>query len=413
MKNIIGSIFLLLVLSGLSVFGQGKQKKADKNKKSVETVAVKEDKGIHFEHSSWEEVKALAKKENKYIFVDVYAYWCGPCKKMTRETFSDETVGEFYNKNFVSYKIDMGKPENRAEGAVFKAAVYPTLVYFNNEGEEVYRFKGFRPAAAFMKEGKRALFDADKMAALEQKFKDGERSYDFLYEYLEYAGYKGKPKAEAVDAFMEKLNKKELKKEKTQDLIYELGAHYESPFFQVLLKNKELFEDRYTKPAVEKRIRSVALNLLRTSVDNKDEKSLEKAINLIKDTELEKKEQLIFQMGLEFYNDTEDWDNYIATSVEFLDNNEMTNPNILNHVAWTFFTHTEDDGNLLKAESWARKAIQLKKDYPNTHTLAALLYKQGKSEEAKTTADQAIDIAKRTRKNPAPTEELIRIFEEN
>jgi thiol:disulfide interchange protein len=43
-------------------------------------------KGINFENNlSWEQVKEKAKAENKYIFVDCYATWCGPCKAMDKE----------------------------------------------------------------------------------------------------------------------------------------------------------------------------------------------------------------------------------------------------------------------------------------------------------------------------------------
>ncbi len=38
-------------------------------------------KVIHFENGlSWEQIKEKAKAEHKYIFVDCYATWCGPCK---------------------------------------------------------------------------------------------------------------------------------------------------------------------------------------------------------------------------------------------------------------------------------------------------------------------------------------------
>ena len=42
-------------------------------------------KGIHFEQGlSWKDILAKAKAEHKYIFVDCYATWCGPCKYMDK-----------------------------------------------------------------------------------------------------------------------------------------------------------------------------------------------------------------------------------------------------------------------------------------------------------------------------------------
>lgn len=49
--------------------------------------------GIDFFHGSYEEALKKARSENKGIFVDVYTSWCGPCKKMAREVFTQAGVG--------------------------------------------------------------------------------------------------------------------------------------------------------------------------------------------------------------------------------------------------------------------------------------------------------------------------------
>ena len=65
--------------------------------------------GIEFFHGTWAEAKAKAKAEDKLIFVDAYAEWCGPCKRMSAQTFPDPKAGEFFNPNFICLKIDMEK----------------------------------------------------------------------------------------------------------------------------------------------------------------------------------------------------------------------------------------------------------------------------------------------------------------
>ncbi len=48
--------------------------------------------GIKFEKTlSWPEICEKAQKENKYIFVDCYTTWCGPCKKMDQEVYLNDT----------------------------------------------------------------------------------------------------------------------------------------------------------------------------------------------------------------------------------------------------------------------------------------------------------------------------------
>ncbi len=53
-------------------------------------------RGIKFENElDWQQVLAKAKAENKYIFVDCYATWCIPCKKMDTDVYSSQKVGDF------------------------------------------------------------------------------------------------------------------------------------------------------------------------------------------------------------------------------------------------------------------------------------------------------------------------------
>jgi thiol:disulfide interchange protein len=49
--------------------------------------------GLKFETGlNWEQVKQKAKAENKLIFLDVMATWCGPCKYMDANVYPNDTV---------------------------------------------------------------------------------------------------------------------------------------------------------------------------------------------------------------------------------------------------------------------------------------------------------------------------------
>jgi thiol-disulfide isomerase/thioredoxin len=84
--------------------------------------------GIEFFHGSWPEALAKAKSEEKLIFVDAFASWCGPCKRMAKESFPDPKVGEVYNASFICLKIDMEKPENAEFAGKYPVNSYPTLI---------------------------------------------------------------------------------------------------------------------------------------------------------------------------------------------------------------------------------------------------------------------------------------------
>ena len=70
--------------------------------------------GGKFRPLSYTEAIELAAKENKMVFIDFYTTWCGPCKRMSKEVFPQQEVGEYFNRTFISLKLDAEK-ENGLE----------------------------------------------------------------------------------------------------------------------------------------------------------------------------------------------------------------------------------------------------------------------------------------------------------
>lgn len=67
------------------------------------------------------------------VFVDLYTTWCGPCKKMAAETSLSRPWEDYFNKNFVNYKIDAEKGEGPGLAGKYEVSAYPTLVFVNAE----------------------------------------------------------------------------------------------------------------------------------------------------------------------------------------------------------------------------------------------------------------------------------------
>lgn len=53
-----------------------------------------------------EAAKVDTKGNQKFFFVDFYTSWCGWCKKMDRDTFTDPTVAKLLNKYFIPVKFN-------------------------------------------------------------------------------------------------------------------------------------------------------------------------------------------------------------------------------------------------------------------------------------------------------------------
>ena len=68
-----------------------------------------------FQELTLEKALEQAKVENKYVFIDCYTSWCGPCKMMAEKILPLKEVGEYMNGKFVCVKFDMEKGEGRVQ----------------------------------------------------------------------------------------------------------------------------------------------------------------------------------------------------------------------------------------------------------------------------------------------------------
>jgi thiol-disulfide isomerase/thioredoxin len=108
--------------------------------------------GIRFE-TNWNRAVERAKRENKMLFVDFYATWCGPCVYMSERVFTEQEVGRYFNQHYISVKIDAEKEEKALVDKI-QLEAYPTLVFFDPNQEIVYKKVGSMSAPELISLGR-------------------------------------------------------------------------------------------------------------------------------------------------------------------------------------------------------------------------------------------------------------------
>lgn len=115
------------------------------------TIAHVSSQGIEFEDVTLEQAMDKSIKENKLIFIDCYTTWCGPCKALSKNVFPNDTVGEFFNKNFVNLKVDMESDRGIELNTKYGITSYPTLLFIEPEnGDIVYKIIGAEPGTQWL-----------------------------------------------------------------------------------------------------------------------------------------------------------------------------------------------------------------------------------------------------------------------
>jgi thiol-disulfide isomerase/thioredoxin len=169
--------------------------------------------GIVFNTGTWADMLQKAKKMDRLVFVDVYTSWCGPCKKMATQTFTQKEVGDFYNAHFVCYKIDAEKGEGVALAKKHQVNAYPTCLFVTADGQLAYRFMGAKDVKEVLAEGNKALKYAKivpQMQSLSAQYKAGKRDKTFLKEYVNLILDCGEKPGQALTDYLKTLTDEEL-----------------------------------------------------------------------------------------------------------------------------------------------------------------------------------------------------------
>ena len=133
---------------------------------------------------SFDEALKKAKEEKKDLFVDFYADWCGPCKAMESQVFTQPEVGEYFNTHFVCVQVNVEAKENSEVVKKYDVKVLPTMVFINREGKEMRRVKGAMVAAALVKEAKIATREELSFEQLYEQFKKKKKDMELFQQVL-------------------------------------------------------------------------------------------------------------------------------------------------------------------------------------------------------------------------------------
>lgn len=358
--------------------------------------------GIQFETSSWQEILNKAKAEKKLVFLDAYASWCGPCKKLANFTFPDPAVGAFFNQHFVNAKIDMEKGEGVELSEKYKVAAFPTLIFVDSNGVEVHRAMGYLSPEQLIEVGKKAINPSTQSGSMKRRYEAGDRDPAFVREYLASLAEMEDPMA--FDVAGEYLDSQtDYATEENRLLIAQYAIDPTKAPFQYLLENRTTFDEQFGAEEVGARIESI---LTYHFVNHPElewadaEKMIQKALP---DNAAAKSSQIRMTM---FYMQ-EDIPNFMKAAANHYEVFSSQDSKELNMIAWYFYQNSDDKEQLGKALKWAEKSVQLEEQYANTDTVAHLLSKLGKKKAARKMAQKAIALAKKTEEDYSSTEELL------
>lgn len=360
--------------------------------------AQSQNRKIEFQDKPWNDILQMAGATDKIIFMDAYATWCGPCKWIAANMFTNDTIADFYNEKFICVKFDMEKGEGLSLAAQYQVKAYPTLLFITSKGELVHKRVGApQKVSDYIEMGKIALTPGQGLTEMQKRYDNGDRSPAFMISYLDRLQGAYVPITEQVNQYFASLPEQDRFEPLNWQILYKYVTEMNSPAFGFLQKNQAAFEKRYSPDSVYQKIFNVYLQSLAALVRTRNfsEANYSKAKQTIMESGFKDAGKVIFTADIYVSQMKGDFKQFTDLAMKDLDKFYRNDPDFLYQVAGTFLQVAEDPKQLEKATEWAQRASELRTSPDYLDTWAELLYKTGKKQEAVKAGEMALELAKK------------------
>ena len=194
--------------------------------------------GIDFlPEKTWKEILAQAKTENKLVFLDAYASWCGPCKYMQSEVFTDVAVGNYFNNNFINVKMDMEKGEGPELAEQFGLGSYPTLYFIDGDGKILHKKVGSMEPSDLLQLGEEALNPSKQFYTIRENAMSGNIDATTFHNWIHVANEMDEDVDSVIISYLATTKNPRMEKEMVEIMLDHGTLNKEQIGF--LFKNKD------------------------------------------------------------------------------------------------------------------------------------------------------------------------------
>ncbi len=238
--------------------------------------------GIDFFQGTWKEALEKAEKEDKILFVDAYAKWCGPCKAMSKNIFPLAIVGDFFNKNFINLKLDMEEADGVTFGQKYPVSAYPTLYFIGGDGKVVKVTKGGKQADGLITLGREAIKSYDRSAKYEDKYNAGDRSYELMLNYVKALNASDKPSLKISNDYL--ASNPQISEKERLEFILEAASEADSKLFDDVISYKDKLIDWVGREYYEEKSKDACTATVNKAIEFEVPSLLDEAITKAKKT---------------------------------------------------------------------------------------------------------------------------------
>ena len=378
--------------------------------------------GVSFVHNlSWQQILQRARSENKYVFVDCYATWCGPCKIMDKKVYPNDSVGTYMNDQFISVRVQMDttKEDNEEIGSWYGTAhsigeqyhirACPSYLFFSPNGQAVHKNLGGMSITDFLSMAKAALNPQQQYYTLLTHYRQGNLNYSLMPILAEAAARVGEDglstevAGDYVHHYLETLPAAEAW---TRDNIIFVNHHskvvaYQDKVFCSYFQHRAIIDSISNSILNDPRFADHLINVIvyrdqiKPVINQSLQAGTEPNWNRLKNAITHGCNAYyagsnVLRGRVEYYKSSKKWTSYVKWYIrqqeeEGIDHWQPTGIKAiyLNNAAFEVFQYGHNRRELKRALVWANRALSgADKLHPEAmDTKANILYRLGKTEE--------------------------------
>ena len=232
--------------------------------------------GIEFQKLKWQEAIEMANEKGKLLFVDSYAEWCGPCKKMAKHEFVKKEVGEVYNSNFINLKLDMESKNGRTFDSQYPVSAYPTMFFLSGEGEVVKKIRGGQKADQLIKMANDAIKSYDRSGEYADKYDEGDRSYETVFNYVNELNKVDRPSLKISNDYLK--SNPDITNEQLLKFYHAATVDADSKIFEKMIEKKSAVAAIVGEEEYNNKVKSAVRKTLAKAIEYEAESLLDEAI---------------------------------------------------------------------------------------------------------------------------------------
>jgi Thioredoxin-like len=228
--------------------------------------------GINFIYNDIRQAFNLARTQGKMVMVEVYSKSCHHCASF-EPIFKEKPVADFYNKNFVNYRLEVSTDDVRqflTPKKIFAPSL-PLFLFFD-ANQNLQHFAVINNTVADMlREAQEALTPASRAINFRNRYAAGERGNDFLFDLAMYCRIVCDTtfNIKIMDEYARRTPATTYADKTNWLVVQKLVMDVENPMAKHLIDNYALYKKKYNPEEVKFAAENLLMSSLYSSRGNR------------------------------------------------------------------------------------------------------------------------------------------------